>query len=281
MKKILALIIAVILVATLSFGVSMMVSATDTDPAIVVSSATTNKGGTVDVKISLKNNPGIASLNLKVKFSNDLSLVSSGEDTYDGKYIVAAPQKNGGPEFKFFDDQGNLITEPTTVTNWVKYDVVDIKGYAYQPRVGDTSFKNIPEENKTSLTLNWLSPTENVTGDFTFATLKFKVADDAELGDKDITVTYAAEDVYNSDESNVAFEVQNGKITVTDIIKGDVDGDGEVTSDDAILLLRYSLLPDMYEINQDGDFDHDGDVTSDDAILLLRHSLLPDMYPLD
>lgn len=469
MKKILAIIVAAILVATLSFGVSMMVSAIDTDPAIVVSSATTNKGGTVDVKISLKNNPGIASLNLKVKFSNDLSLVSSGKDTNSGMYIVAAPQKNGGPgyegpEFKFFDEKGNLITEPTTVTNWVKYDVVDIKGYACQPEAGNgalremvftpkspvdmsgrtkiewdmcafmsgspytesfeklktayastmkltvsdgtktadipvseweigelqtggrwrtfgaslagrglnlknivsfqwvvvptgmgtntsiaemfyrfdnvkaledtsssggeggeigpsetivlsdgsdaatrwtyrgsaatpntdngnpgacvhakagtTSFKNIPEENKTSLTLNWYSPTENVTGDFTFATLKFKVADDAELGNKDITVTYDAEDVHNSDESNVAFEVQNGKITVTDVIKGDVDGSGVVDSDDAIYLLYHTFYEEDFPVNQEVDFDGSGEVDSDDAIYLLYYTFYEEDFPL-
>ena len=102
MKKILAIIVAAILVATLSFDVSMMVSATDPEPTIIVSSETANRGGIKDVTISIKNNPGIASLKLKVEFPNGLSLVSSGEDTYDGNYIVAAPQKNGRPEIKFF-----------------------------------------------------------------------------------------------------------------------------------------------------------------------------------
>ena len=62
--------------------------------------------------------------------------------------------------------------------------------------------------------------------------------------------------------------------------RGDMDGDGDVDSDDAIYLLRYTLNPDRYPIEQDGDVDGDGDADSDDAIYLLRYTLNPDKYPL-
>lgn len=65
------------------------------------------------------------------------------------------------------------------------------------------------------------------------------------------------------------------------VIPGDINGDGAVTSDDAIYLLYHTLLPDMYPVNQAVDFNGDGDVTSDDAIYLLYYTLLPDMYPLN
>ena len=65
-----------------------------------------------------------------------------------------------------------------------------------------------------------------------------------------------------------------------DLIKGDVNGDGSVDSNDAIHLLYYTLLPDRYEVNQECDFDNDSDVNSNDAIYLLYHTLLPDRYPL-
>ncbi len=61
---------------------------------------------------------------------------------------------------------------------------------------------------------------------------------------------------------------------------GDLDGDGEVTRDDAIHLLYHSLFPDTYHISEDCDYDGDGDITRDDAIHLLYHSLFPDNYPL-
>ena len=63
-------------------------------------------------------------------------------------------------------------------------------------------------------------------------------------------------------------------------LKGDINGDDSVDSDDAIYLLYYTLLPDDYPINQSGDFNGDGEVNSDDAIYLLYHTLLPDSYPL-
>ncbi len=65
-----------------------------------------------------------------------------------------------------------------------------------------------------------------------------------------------------------------------DIIRGDVDGDGMITSGDAIQVLYYTLIPAMYTINQPVDFNGDGMITSDDAIYLLYFALLPDMYPL-
>ena len=65
------------------------------------------------------------------------------------------------------------------------------------------------------------------------------------------------------------------------VIRGDVNGDDFVTSDDAIQVLYFTLLPDLYTVNQDADFNGDGMVTSDDAIHLLYFTLLPDLYPLN
>ena len=63
-------------------------------------------------------------------------------------------------------------------------------------------------------------------------------------------------------------------------IRGDVNGDGYVTNKDAIYLLRYTLMPGRYPINQSGDMNGDGYVTNKDAIYLLRHTLMPGRYPL-
>ncbi len=64
------------------------------------------------------------------------------------------------------------------------------------------------------------------------------------------------------------------------LLRGDVNADGSVDSDDAIYLLRYTLNAANYPINQDGDMNGDGSVDSDDAIYLLRHTLNAVNYPL-
>ncbi|MBQ4322637.1 MAG: leucine-rich repeat protein [Clostridia bacterium] len=63
-------------------------------------------------------------------------------------------------------------------------------------------------------------------------------------------------------------------------VLGDVMGDTEVDSDDAIYLLKHTLFPEMYPINQTSDFDGNGTLNSDDAIYLLKYTLFPDLYPL-
>ena len=67
---------------------------------------------------------------------------------------------------------------------------------------------------------------------------------------------------------------------VASALRGDVDGDGDVDSDDAIYLLYYTFKPYDYPLNQSGDMDGDGDVDSDDAIYLLYYTFKPDDYPL-
>ena len=55
----------------------------------------------------------------------------------------------------------------------------------------------------------------NITGDWTLVTLKFTVSPSASKGIYDISVTYNPDDLYNVDETNVEFDVINGKITVS------------------------------------------------------------------
>ncbi|MBQ6182345.1 MAG: leucine-rich repeat protein [Clostridia bacterium] len=63
-------------------------------------------------------------------------------------------------------------------------------------------------------------------------------------------------------------------------VLGDLNGDGKVTSNDAVYLLRSVLFPDTYALGSFGDFNGDGKVTSNDAVYLLRHVLFPEAYVL-
>ncbi len=69
-------------------------------------------------------------------------------------------------------------------------------------------------------------------------------------------------------------------ISAADVLPGDLNGDGKTNSADAIYLLRHTILPESYLINQSGDMNGDGETNSVDAVYLLRHTILPEDYPL-
>ena len=65
-------------------------------------------------------------------------------------------------------------------------------------------------------------------------------------------------------------------------VRGDMNGDGEVTDADALYLLRHTLFSDRYPITgQSGDVNGDGATTDADALYLLRHTLFAERYPLN
>jgi hypothetical protein len=63
-------------------------------------------------------------------------------------------------------------------------------------------------------------------------------------------------------------------------ILGDVNGDKEVNTNDAVHCLRHILFPARFEVNQKIDFNKDGTEDVNDAIYLLRHVLFPAKFPL-
>lgn len=89
---------------------------------------------------------------------------------------------------------------------------------------------------------------------------------DATPGTKTIIVTYG--------DFTDSFAV-----TVTHT-PGDVDTNGEVSTDDVVALLLHISMPDLFPIAVEADFDGDGNITTEDAIKLLLHISMPDMFPL-
>jgi hypothetical protein len=63
-------------------------------------------------------------------------------------------------------------------------------------------------------------------------------------------------------------------------IVGDVDGNTEITSSDAVYLLMHTFYPEDYPVEQESDFNGDGSVNSSDAIYLLMYTFYPEDYPL-
>ena len=63
-------------------------------------------------------------------------------------------------------------------------------------------------------------------------------------------------------------------------LRGDMNGDGVLGSSDAVYLLRYSIMPNLYPLSQAADINGDGTVNSADAVYLLRHTIMPQAYPM-
>ncbi len=122
---------------------------------------------------------------------------------------------------------------------------------------------------------------KNTALDGNVFTLTFKVIE--ETDDISIPVNckvIAREKSEGNAEREIPVNVIAGAVNICSIKRGDVNGDGYIDTADAIQLLRYTMMPDLYPINQNSDFNGNGTVDSDDAIYLLYHILMPDRYKL-
>ena len=69
---------------------------------------------------------------------------------------------------------------------------------------------------ETGVTVQWFGTGDNYYNDGLFCTLKFKVKDDAPVGESPVTLSFKEETVYNEDEVDVPYTFEPGKVTVLD-----------------------------------------------------------------
>ena len=79
---------------------------------------------------------------------------------------------------------------------------------------------------------------------------------------------------------NTCGEQKTESIPMLSGVVGDIDGNEEITSSDAVYLLMHVFFPEDYPVSQESDFNGDGVVTSSDAVHLLMHVFFPEDYPL-
>ena len=109
-----------------------------------------------------------------------------------------------------------------------------------------------------------------------FMTLTLDVPDDMAEGDYDISLTENKLSVRGDDNVVRSKTLSNSvsKLTINNIIMGDVNGDGEVDLSDAIMVTYYSLhVEPAYFIKAAADVNGDGEIDLSDAINIIYMSL--------
>ncbi len=127
--------------------------------------------------------------------------------------------------------------------------------------------------------LNWVNDTAtaNFTANGDIVILTFEVLENAALGKTAVTVSYTHDnyEIYDKDGTEVNFAVESGYVDVSDILIGDVNGDGVVNGKDRLLLTRW--LANWPEAIAEGineaaaDVNCDGKVNGLDRLILTRH----------
>ena len=96
----------------------------------------------------------------------------------------------------------------------VTFDKSALKLTNYAINLAEIGGQGTPfNANAKEVQIPWVNWTENVTGDWTFVTLYFTVSAGA-AGKYPVNITYNADDVYDVNENNVAFDIVNGGIEV-------------------------------------------------------------------
>ena len=127
--------------------------------------------------------------------------------------------------------------------------------------------------------LNWVNDTAtaNFTTNGDIVILTFEVLENAALGKTAVTVSYTHDnyEIYDKDGTEVNFAVESGYVDVSDILIGDVNGDGVVNGKYRLLLTRW--LAKWNDVVAEGinetaaDVNCDGKVNGLDRLILTRH----------
>lgn len=186
---------------------------------LTVSSHETLPGETIQVTVSLKNNPGIASAILNVSFDTS---------------------------------------------------ILTLQAVEYNTAMGGQTVP--PQSMNSPVTLYWVSPFADMSEDCVFATLTFKVSENAKEGDRsNIAVTYEAENVYNLAEENVTLDIVPGEITIIDYVPGDINGDGILNNKDVTRLMQYFAGWNVTVNTPALDVNNDGSTNNKDVTRLMQY----------
>ena len=129
-----------------------------------------------------------------------------------------------------------------------------------------------PQTLASPVILNWYRVSGQYEGDCTYATLRFRISDDAQVNTvAGIRVTFNPNDIYDENENNIECTVSNGSISIIDNIPGDINHDGVCNNKDLTRMVRYFAKWDVSANIDAMDTNNDEKVNNRDLIAFLQY----------
>ena len=115
----------------------------------------------------------------------------------------------------------------------------------------------------------WLG-NSNSTYNGVILKLKFKILENAGEGETAVTVTCGRGDMVDASENSYIPEINPGKVTIRNVVPGDMNGDGSVNAIDMVRLKRF-IAGENVDLAGYGDCTGDGQVNAIDLVRLKRY----------
>lgn len=210
-------------------------------------------------------------------FDNGVCTACGAEDpAYETSPVIEVGSCNAYP--------GDTITIPVSLKNndgiasimfTVSYDAncLEYQGASFtEALTGLSNTVAVNDETTGKVTMSWVKGASGeYTGSETIANLKFEVIAVSENTSAQVSLTYDKENVFNESLKNQNFLVKNGTVQIGKYRPGDINGDGTVDVNDALLLLNYVCDLRKDEVEGNPDVNGDSAVNNKDVVILLRY----------
>ena len=211
------------------------------------------------------------------QFDNGVCTACGAKDpAYETSPVIEVGSCNAYP--------GDTITIPVSLKNnvgiasikfTVSYDAncLEYQGASFtEALTGLSNTVAVNDETTGKVTMSWVKGASGeYTGSETIANLKFEVIAVSENTSAQVSLTYDKENVFNESLKNQNFLVKNGTVQIGKYRPGDINGDGTVNVDDALLLLNYVCDLRKDEVKGNPDVNGDDAVNNKDVVILLRY----------
>lgn len=212
------------------------------------------------------------------QFDNGVCTACGAKDpAYEAGAVIEVGSCNAYP--------GDTITIPVSLKNndgiasikfTVSYDAncLEYQGASFTEALKgiENSICVITPTADGKVTMSWvIGASGEYTGSETIANLKFKVKEVLENTSAQVSLTYAADSTFNNGLVDKEFLIKNGTVQIGQYRPGDINGDGTVKVNDALLLLNYVCDLRKDEVKGNPDVNGDGAVNNKDVVILLRY----------